>query len=126
MFTSPDVTARLLLSQLDSMKETLSKFKVFTHQARRHIDEMFVTLDGQRGPWLGLFASSPAGPTTSPRKLFKALARADEMKPGGGAVGAAATGGGMTTRNQQPERGPRLATPREGPGTPRRKGKGMG
>ena len=104
MLTSPDVTDRILSSQLDSLKETLSKSRVFTHQARRHIDEMFATLDRQCGSRLSLFAS-PAGPTTSPRNLLKALARAGEKKPGPRAFGgAAAICGSMMTRSQQPER----------------------
>jgi hypothetical protein len=127
-----DVTDCPSSFQLDSLKETLSKSKVFTHQARRHIDEMFVTLDRRRGSGLGLISSSSAGPTTSPRNLLKALARSDEKKPRRRAAGGAAiTGGGMVTRSQQPERrvtavGPEVgnATPRRVPGTPRRKGKG--
>jgi len=120
-------------SQLDSLKQTLSKSKAFTHQAQRHIDEMFATLDRQRDSRPGPFASSSAGPaTSSPRNLLKALVRADEKKPRRRAVGGAAVvGGGMVTRSQQPERrvtavGPEVGvgTPRRVPGTPRRRGKG--
>ena len=80
--------------QLDSLQETLSSSKVFTHQARRHIDEMFVALDRRRGPGLGLLSSS----STSPRNLLKALARSDEPW---WRAGPAMIGGGMVTRSQQ-------------------------
>jgi len=47
-----------------------------------------------------------AGPTTSPRNLLKAFARADEKQPGRRAVGgAAAIGGGMMTRASSPTDG---------------------
>ena len=44
----------------DSLKGTLSKSKIFTHHARRHIDEMFVNLDRQRRSGLGLHLRPPA------------------------------------------------------------------
>ena len=103
--------------QLDSQKVTLSKSKVFTHQARRHIDEMFVALDRRRGSGLGLLSSS----STSPRNLLKALARSDERTPRRRAAGGPAMiGSGVVTRSQQPERRVTTVGPKVGNVKPRR------